>query len=69
MRDVDARVSAEEVADDGEHVQASERDRCGDSKLTLRLALRAGELRLRRVDLFDDAAARVEILSPLLGER
>ncbi len=66
---VDARVAAQEVADEGEHVQASERGGCGDSKLALRLALRAGELRLRRVDLFDDAAAGLEILSPLLGER
>ena len=66
---VDARISAEKLADDGEHVQASERNRCGDSKLTLRLAARAGELRLRRVQLLDDTAAGLEILSPLLGER
>jgi hypothetical protein len=66
---VDARVSAQKVADDGEHVQPPEDNGRGDRELALRLALRAGKLRLCRVELLDDTAAGLEILSPLLGER
>ena len=50
-------------------MKASEDNGRGDSELALWLALRAGELRLCRVELLDDPAAGLEILSPLLGER
>jgi hypothetical protein len=65
---VDARVATQEVAHDGEHVQAPEYNGRGDRKLALGLTARAGELRLGGVELIEDAAAGVEILAARLGE-
>ena len=50
-------------------MQPPEDDRGGYGELALRLALGAGKPRLRRVDLFEDAAAGFEVVAAWLGER
>jgi hypothetical protein len=59
----------EKIHHDGQHMQPAEHDRRGERKLALRLGMLASKPQFRRLELVENATARFDVASALLGER